>query len=235
MSRTSAIVRIGHEATPVSWSGDMGWRARLALGLGRAAVAAALLANGYCLVLWASAPDASAQPPGPPAATEPAPPPPLDPRGAVPAPARPGVAAGAAAPAAALEPVRQEVTDRRWSAVEIVLLPEDLGRTMGPSVKAGLDGARNDDMGFCFREPQRAGEVAPEATATWRPRRTGSLDLYLETRKGAVDVVDARVARPGTLPPEVLECCREVLRGLEIHVPVAEKGARFRYLYEIEE
>jgi hypothetical protein len=46
MSRTGAIVRIGHEATPVSWSGDMGRRARLALGLGRAAVAAALCANG---------------------------------------------------------------------------------------------------------------------------------------------------------------------------------------------
>jgi hypothetical protein len=232
MSRTRATVRTGREDAAARSSAGSGRRALL--GLAGAAVAAALFADGYGLVvLGASAPDASAQPPGPPAAAEPAPPPAPDPRGAVPAPARRGGAAGAAAPAPG--PARREMTDRRWSAVEIVLLPEGLGRTMGPSVKAGLDGARNDDMAFCFREPQRAGEVAPEATATWRPRRTGSLDLYLETRKGAVDVVDARVARPGTLPPEVLECCREVLRGLEIDVPVAEQGARFRYLYEIEE
>jgi hypothetical protein len=73
------------------------------------------------------------------------------------------------------------------------------------------------------RRPRRGGRAAPAAST------------YLETRKGAVDVVDARVARPGTLPPEVLECCREVLRGLELDVSVAEQGARFRYLYEIEE
>jgi hypothetical protein len=130
------------------------------------------------------------------------------------------------------------MADRQWSTVAIALLPEHLGRRLGPSLKAALDATRNDDMAFCFREPQRGGEAAPDAIATWVPRRDGSLVLYLEAREGAVDVVDvvdARVARPGTLPPEVLECCREVLRGMEIKVPFAEPRARFRYVYGIEE
>jgi len=127
------------------------------------------------------------------------------------------------------------MTDRQWSTVNIAFLPEDLGRRLGPSLKTGLDVARNDAMAFCFREPERDAEPPPRAIPTWLPRRAGSLILNLEAREGAVDVVDATVARRGTLPPEVLECCREVLRGMEIKVSFAEPGARFRYFYEIEE
>jgi hypothetical protein len=113
---------------------------------------------------------------------------------------------------------------QNWSP-SVAKLPSDLGE-MGPSLKLGLDKARNDDMAFCFRELQG------NATAG----RTLATDfiLYLETRDGAVDVVGAKVARPGALPPTVQECCLEVLRGLEVKVFFGTPGQRYAYIYEIE-
>jgi hypothetical protein len=136
------------------------------------------------------------------------------------------------APAPAAGPLRQEGTDYRdWSA-SVAILPAALGG-MGPSLKLGLDAARNDDMAFCFRGLERGG-AAPGA-AEWKTIRAADLLLYLEAEEGAVDVVDATVARSGTLPPSVVECCREVLRGMQITVLFAVPGQRYRYIYEIEE
>jgi hypothetical protein len=111
---------------------------------------------------------------------------------------------------------------QNWSA-KVAKLPGELGE-MGPSLKLGLDAARNNDMAFCFRDLKG---VASGTLAT-------DFMLYLETRDGAIDVVGAKVARPGTLPPSVQECCLEVLRGLEVKVFFGTPGQRYAYIYEIE-
>jgi hypothetical protein len=82
----------------------------------------------------------------------------------------------------------------------------------------------SSDVAFCFRDLVDGG----------RGSRATDLMLYLQTREDAVDVVEAKVARPGALPPSVVECAREVLRGVEVKVFFATPGQRFSYLYEIE-
>ncbi len=110
---------------------------------------------------------------------------------------------------------------KNWSA-SVAKLPRDLGE-VGPSLKLGLDNVRNNDMEFCFRGLKGA----PGMLAT-------DFMLYLETRDGEVDVVGAKVARPGTLPPSVRDCCLEVLRGLTVKVFFGTPGQRYAYVYEIE-
>lgn len=138
-----------------------------------------------------------------------------------PAPAEPRPARAVVAPAPVAQgPQRDEF--RNWSD-GVAVLPKDLGE-MGPSLKLGLDDVRNNDMAFCFRTLENGGSGS---------RATDFL-LYIETREDAVDVVEARVARPGALPPSVVECAREVLRGLEVKVFFAVPGKRFSYIYEVE-
>jgi hypothetical protein len=123
-----------------------------------------------------------------------------------------------------------------WSAAERASLPRDLGK-MGPSLSLGLDAARRDDMEFCFRDAaaDRSGgsDEAPRVKAL-SGRRSVVLMLYLEAREGAVDVIDARVEKAGNMPSSIVECCQQVLRGLEVGVFFAKPG-RYKYLYEIEE
>jgi hypothetical protein len=114
---------------------------------------------------------------------------------------------------------------QNWSA-SVAKLPGDLGE-MGPSLKLGLDTARNNDMAFCFRGLKGDAGAAGKTLAT-------DFVLYLETRDGAVDVVGAKEARPGALPPSVRDCCLEVLRGLEVRVYFSTPGQRYAYIYEIE-
>jgi hypothetical protein len=147
------------------------------------------------------------------------------------------VAAPPAAPERPAQPPapespRPEDLDPAWKAAKVTSTPSELG-DMGPSLTLGLDAARRSDMAFCFRqlEQQEAEAGAPQPPH----RRAGLVQLYVQTRENAVDVVDARVSNPGNLPPQVLDCCREVLRGLEVGVFFAEPGKRFRYLVEIEE
>ena len=140
----------------------------------------------------------------------------------MPAPAPPRVAI-APAPVAAPAPEQERDNFKHWSAT-VAVLPEDLGE-VGPSLKLGLDEARNNDMAFCFRDMDHSGP--------WSTRATDFL-LYIETRDGAVDVDDAKVARPGSLPPSVVECCRDVLRGLEVKVFFSVPGQRYSFMYEIE-
>jgi hypothetical protein len=149
-----------------------------------------------------------------PAAPEPAP------IAVAPAPAPIAIAP---APVAAPAPQQERDDFKNWSDT-VAHLPQDLG-DVGPSLKLGLDEVRNKDMEFCFRNMEPGGR--------WSTRATDFV-LYLESREDAVDVIDAKVARPGALPPAVLECCRDVLRGLEVKVFSAVPGQRLTYVYEIE-
>jgi hypothetical protein len=134
------------------------------------------------------------------------------------------------APAPVQGSVQQESDAfQNWSP-SVAVLPGDLGE-MGPSLKLGLDDVRNKDMAFCFRDLERQGDDAGVARTS--TRATDFL-LYLEVRDGVVDVVDAKVARPGMLPPSVQECCRDVLRGLEVKTFFTVPGERFTYIYEVE-
>jgi hypothetical protein len=185
-----------------------------------ALIAVVLIAGGSITLLLTRDSDASALAPR--AAPEVAIPPAIEASApAAPAP-RPIAVAPAPAPAAAPAPEQEREAFKNWSA-SVALLPKDLGE-LGPSLKLGLDNARNNDMAFCFRDLEQSG------------RGTLATDfvLYLESREDTIDVVDAKVARPGTLPPSVLECCRDVLRGLEVKVFFAVPGQRFSYIYEIE-
>jgi hypothetical protein len=180
--------------------------------------AIAVLAAGSSALL-AMAPGAAAQPAAAPSSGEAAP------IASQPsAPAAPTAAPVVSAPPPAAAPAPQPARDdfKSWSS-EAAKLPQDLGR-MGPSLKLGLDQARNDDMAFCFRDLEDGG----------RGSRATDFVLYLEARDGAVDVVEAKVARPGALPASVIECARDVLRGLEVKVYFAEPGRRFSYVYEVE-
>lgn len=138
------------------------------------------------------------------------------------------------APAVAAEPPGKSRDDANgWAAIKVAFLPEDLGR-MGPPLKFALDAVRNGEMAFCFRQLEQGGD-GPEGGGAHTPRRWSDLILQLEAQEGVVAVLDASVARPGTLPPGVVECCRDVLSGLELKVSFAVPGQRHRYIYEIEE
>ena len=186
-----------------------------------AVAAVVVIAMGSAAMLLTRDSDASALTPrAAPAAAVPSAPEPSAP--AAPAPVR-ITFAPAPTPVAAAPPQQERDNFKNWSA-KVSALPEDLGE-VGPSLKLGLDDARNNDMAFCFRDMDHSGP--------WSTRATDFM-LYLETRDGAVDVVDAKVARPGSLPPSVVECCRDVLRGLEVKVFFAVPGQRLSYIYEIE-
>jgi hypothetical protein len=106
-------------------------------------------------------------------------------------------------------------------------------------VKAGLAAARRD-MAFCFRQAGAAAEAAPPAgevpddAPPPPPSDPAVLLLYLEAREGALDIVDTRTEHRGTTAPELVECCREVLRGLEIPAFNVVPGQRYRLKYRLQ-
>ncbi len=106
---------------------------------------------------------------------------------------------------------------------------------MGPYVKAGLDAARRE-MAFCFRQAggAPAGAPAPVADPDAPSPDPAVLLLYLEAREGAIDVVGSRTEYLGTLAPELVECCREVLRGWEIPAFSAVPGRRYRLKFQLQ-
>ncbi|HET8540317.1 MAG TPA: hypothetical protein VFL83_10645 [Anaeromyxobacter sp.] len=144
-------------------------------------------------------------------------------------PPQPGAAARAPAPAA--PPRTPEEVDAAWRDTPIVSrLRDELG-PVGPYVYAGLRHAQEETR-HCWggRAPTRGGAAATE-DAVGPP---AVLLLYLEAREGAIDVVDARVADPGTASPDVVECCRGVLKGREFQVPNAQPGRRYRLEYALQ-
>lgn len=119
-----------------------------------------------------------------------------------------------------------------WRSTKVAFRPRELGR-LGASVKVGLDAARRD-MDFCFRKADRgAADPAPRASGDGR-REPAILLLYLEAREGAVAVVDTRTDYLGDATPELVECCREVLRGWEIPAFDAVPGRRYRLKFQLE-
>lgn len=206
-------------AGPTAGPGRSAPRRGLALAVG-AALVAALAAGGWWLLRDSPKPQAARPRPPP---EDPVRPPEIR----APAPPLPGGPPESAPPA----PMDERDRFQGWSDT-VAILPRDLG-AMGPPLKLALDRVRNGDMAFCFRGLERSGE--PGAESPPRHIRSADLLLYLQTREGAVDVVEAGVGNAGNLPPSVVACCREVIRGAELKVPFAEPGRRFRYLYEVEE
>ncbi|HEY5629970.1 MAG TPA: hypothetical protein VIR16_10720 [Candidatus Limnocylindrales bacterium] len=189
-----------------------------------ALAAVAVLAAGCIALLTAT--DADAQSPAPAKLAAPVQAPAVPAAVAAPAVRRAPVASAPVAPAA---PAEEKDAFEKWSP-SIAKLPKDLGE-VGPSLKLALDDARNNDMAFCFRELDQRADGAEAAPRTLRAT---DFVLYIETREGTADVVEAKVARPGTLPQNVVDCARDVLRGLEVKVYFASPGAHFSYIYEIE-
>jgi hypothetical protein len=164
---------------------------------------------------------------------------------AAPTPAVPAAAesvAGSApeTPAAAVATPRDAFDSPAWRRARLAFRPRELG-SMGPYVQAGLDAARRD-MGFCFRQGGAAAERTLASAAG--PQGQGEpassprpdpaiLLLYVEAREGALDVIDTRLEYRGTLSPEVVECCREVLRGLEIKAFNTVPGKRYRVKFRL--
>jgi hypothetical protein len=180
-----------------------------------------------------------------PPVTEAPPEPPAGGAAASPAPAGAPAAPSDAAPAAARAPPASALEDSldgpAWQRSKVAFRTRDLGR-LGPYVQSGLDAARRD-MEFCYaqatarRDPAPAPEPPPDAEqdATASPARPepAMLLLYLEAREGALDVVEARTDRRGSSPPELVECCREVLRGMEIKAFGAVPGQRYRVKFRL--
>jgi len=148
--------------------------------------------------------------PGNPATPDPAPPDPSPPM-TVPAEAAP----------------QDEPDLASWDSARFAFTFRELG-AMGPYVKVGLDGARRD-MAFCFDQPGAA--AADPAEVSSQP---AVLLLYLEAREGAIDVVDVRAERLGGATSPFVECCRQVLRGLEIPAFKAVPGQRYRVRFQLD-
>ena len=157
--------------------------------------------------------------------------------GAPPAPADAAPSDAAAAPAAARE---DGLDGPAWQRSKVAFRTRDLGR-LGPYVQSGLDAARRD-MEFCYAQAPPRPDAVPappldaesqEAAATAVRAEPATLLLYLEAREGALDVVEARTDRRGTSPPELVECCREVLRGMEIKAFGAVPGQRYRVKFRL--
>ncbi|MFL5262621.1 MAG: hypothetical protein ACJ79L_09530, partial [Anaeromyxobacteraceae bacterium] len=157
--------------------------------------------------------------------------------GAPPAPAEATPADAGAAPAAARE---DGFDGPAWQRSKVVFRTRDLGK-LGPHVQSGLDAARRD-MEFCYAQAPARRDAAPEPPpdpeqqdATEPPARPdpAMLLLFLEAREGALDVVEARTEHRGTSSAELVECCREVLRGMEIKAFGAVPGRRYRVKFRL--
>lgn len=199
------------------WSRDGGERRGVASSAGAPDRAAASDAGG------SSAPEPAdgAMPPGGARGTELATPPAVD----------------AAAPPASSP--SDDLDGPSWRSSRLAFRPRELGK-LGPYVKAGLDAARRD-MEFCYRQAAsapasapRSAEPAEESDDEPSPSQDPAvLLLYLEARDGALDVVEARTEYAGSLPRELVACCREVLRGRQIPAFGAEPGRRYRLKYRL--
>jgi hypothetical protein len=158
-----------------------------------------------------------------------------------PSSARPAALASRDAPAAspvvpASTPRPEEGPDgASWRRAKLAFGMRELGR-MGPYVKLGLDAARRE-MAFCFSKQASAAQApAPDGDADAPPPAPDPavLLLYLEAREGALDVVDARTDHLGATSLEVVDCCREVLRGWEIPAFKTAPGQRYRVKFELQ-
>jgi hypothetical protein len=116
--------------------------------------------------------------------------------------------------------------------VPIAARPYDLGPELARPVASALDAARGD-MEPCFKEEDRA--LAQGRGPKFDPRDppTGPavLVLRLESREGALDVVDTELDSLGTSTRALAVCCQQILKGWSIPAPLAVPGRRYRLLY----
>ena len=121
-----------------------------------------------------------------------------------------------------------------WKNAKLAFGMRELG-AMGPYVKVGLAAARRE-MDFCFRQAERArpGTQASGEAQDPQPPPPAVLLLYLEAREGALDIIATRTEYPGSLSPELIDCCRQVLRGFEIPAYKTVPGKRYRVNYHLQ-
>jgi hypothetical protein len=188
------------------------------------AAAIALFAAGVLVLLWSAAGTPAPHPRGPGQREDAAGMPP-----SIPLPIAPDGAASTRIPSAPAPPVAPppapEDLDPSWRESPVASRVRQLG-AVAPYVYSALRDARTE-MRFCF-DAQGAREGGPAAAEQDVGDSPAVLVLYLEAREGAIDVVEVGIDRLGTLPREVVECCREVLRGHEIRAPNAVPGRRYR-------
>lgn len=168
-----------------------------------------------------------AEPTAPPAALPAEPgaagaPPPEPPPGPRPEPS-PGVEPP---PAPAIRSMPRAAASSRWEEVPEVARLHDLGPVLAAPTSRGLQAARAQFDG-CFDDEARA--LALRASPP-DPEATGPaiLVLRLESRPGALDVVDVEVESLGTSTPALVACARQVLLGWPIAAAGAEAGRRYR-------
>jgi len=113
-----------------------------------------------------------------------------------------------------------------WRNARFAFTFREMGK-MGPYVKAGLDDARRE-MAFCFDE-RTSGSGHYQGSG-----QPAVLLLYLEGREGALDIVDTRTEQMGDAAVDLVECCRQVLRGFAIPAFDTAPGQRFRVRFELE-
>lgn len=119
-----------------------------------------------------------------------------------------------------------EDIDPAWRTSKVVFRLREMG-AVAPFVDIGLRAAR-EEMRHCFD----AEGASPGAEGA--PAEPATLLLYLESREGAIDVVDARTDDLGTSSRALVDCCREVLRGYEIAAAGVVPGRRYRVKYVLQ-
>jgi len=199
------------------------------------ATAIALFAVACILFIWRadSAPPKRESAPGPMAAE----PTPLEPAASTawtsPAPRPAATHAGvAAAPVAEGVVLAPEQVDPAWNDVRLTSRLQELG-AVAPYVNMGLKAAR-EAMSHCFAAEQAAGGDLPgSARGVDEDTSPAVLLLYLEARDRAIDVVEVAVESLGASSPQLVSCCREVLRGHEIRSPNTTPGRRYRLRYPL--
>lgn len=164
----------------------------------------------------------------------------VPPPDASPAPLPPAPTDAVAAPAAPVStkpiaPARRrpmaEATSA-WAEVPIAARPYDLGPELARPIMAALDAARGN-MDPCFEEEDRAlakGQ-GPRFDPLNPPTGPAVLVLRLESREGALDVVDTELDSLGTSTRALAACCQQILKGWPIPAPLAVPGRRYRLLY----
>ena len=121
-----------------------------------------------------------------------------------------------------------------WESVEPAGRPADLG-AIGPGFMMAMRNTATGRLATCFDEVVEARNAATGAVpaATRDPNVTAIgappvLMLELETRAGAVVIVDAPVESQGTAGDGTILCAQRALRGLTLSVPAARDGERHR-------
>jgi hypothetical protein len=193
-----------------------------------AAAAVLLVVAGVALIAWLEGParPTAAWPGGPdPASAAPAPPP-----GAPPATEAQAGEPPISPPRIGARP--RAAASVAWEQVPAAARLSDLGPGLAAPVNAALRAAR-DAMDSCFEEETRllASRPAPGYDPDAPPRGPAVLVLRLESRAGALDVVDTELESPGTSTRELVECARHVLKGWPVDAPAATAGQRYRLKY----